>query len=203
MKLNVEQVVRSIRSTGRKNWIRSLIYSILVSLLLLTALNFTAKGMRRFGPQETPIIFWFVALIMGLAPMVYFKLYRVFTRPSFAGTVIKSKNKSTIVPRTDINTGYLGSRNDFVKSEVCILSIRPDRGIPIPRKFIFALGNQSEYAWAHLPVGARARFVFGARLPFSEDSIGDRPFCPRCGQFGSPNEEECACGGVFLKRIEE
>ena len=192
--LNSDQVAKSIVELNRKKYIVSLIKTVIFWAVALTALYFSGRNNDIFGPHTRPVPFYSVGLLLVLIPVFRYRLYRVFTRPSFIGVADGGKNGSTMAQRTDILIGIHGG---LEKVAIYTLSVISNRNRSY--RFIFSAGMQSNYARECMKKGTRVRYAFGGRYPWSEETPPEYPFCPNCGAFGAINETHCSCGCLYLQ----
>ena len=192
--LNSDQVAKSIVEINRKKYIVSLIKTAVFYAAAAAALVVTAKSSDILHPAVRPGPFYSVLVILLLIPILRYRLYRVFTRPSFVGVAGVGKESSTMVPRTDIVIGIHGG---LEKVAAYTLSVVSD--CDQSYRFTFLWGMPAAYARQCMKKGTRIRYAFGGRYPWSEEIAPERPFCPNCGAFGAENEECCSCGCLYLR----
>ena len=188
--LNSNQVAKSIVEINRKKYILSLVKTAIFYAAAAAALVITAQSSDILHPAVRPVPFFTVLLLLLLVPILRYRLYRVFTRPSFTGIVETAKNSSALEARKDVNIGLPDRPYEMRKVEIYSIGVRTDRGRP--HNFSFPSGNVSDYARDFMKKGNRVRYAFGARYPWNEDIAPDRPFCPNCGAFGAENETHCS-----------
>ncbi len=199
--LNSNQVAKSIVEINRKKYILSLVKTAIFYAAAAAALVITAQSSDILHPAVRPVPFFTVLLLLLLVPILRYRLYRVFTRPSFTGIVETAKNSSALEARKDVNIGLPDRPYEMRKVEIYSIGVRTDRGRP--QNFSFPSGKISDYAREHMKKGSRVRYAFGARYPWSEDIAPDRPYCPNCGHFGADNETHCSCGCLYLREINQ
>lgn len=197
--LNSNQVAKSIVEINRKKYIVSLIKTAVFYAAAAAALVVTAKSSDILHPAVRPVPFFSVLLLLLLIPILRYRLYRVFTRPSFVGVVETAKNSSALEARKDVNIGLPDRPYEMRKVEIYSIGVRTDQGRP--HNFSFPSGNVSAYARDYMKKGSHVRYAFGARYPWNEDIAPERPFCPNCGSFGAENETHCSCGCLYLREI--
>jgi len=197
--LNSDQVATSILAINRKKYIVSLIKTAIFYAAAAAALVITAKSSDILHPAVRPVPFFTVVLLLLLIPILRYRLYRVFTRPSFEGVVETAKNSSALETRKELNTGVVDVPYEMRKVEIYSIGVRTDRGRP--QNFSFPSGKISDYARNHMKKGSRVRYAFGARYPWNEEIAPDRPYCPNCGHFGADNETHCSCGCLYLREL--
>ena len=197
--LNSDQVATSILAINRKKYILSLIKTAIFYAAAAAALVFTAKSSDILHPAVRPVPFFSVLIVLLILPVLRYRLYRVFTRPSFTGVVETAKNSSALETRKELNTGVVDTPYEMRKVEIYSIGVRTDRGRA--QNFVFPSGKMSDYAREHMGKGSRIRYTFGALYPWNEEIAPDRPYCPNCGHFGAENETHCSCGCLYLKEI--
>ena len=96
--LNSDQVAKSIVEINRKKYIVSLIKTAIFYAAAAAALVVTAKSSDILHPAVRPGPFYSVLVILLLIPILRYRLYRVFTRPSFVGVAgTRTLKTSTVV----------------------------------------------------------------------------------------------------------
>ncbi len=197
--LNSDQVAQSIIAINQKKYIVSLIKTAIFYAVAAASLIFTAKSSDILHPTARPIPFFSVLIVLFLIPVFRYRLYRVFTRPSFAAMVETARNSSALEARKELNTGVVDVPYEMRKVEIYSIGVRTDRGRS--HNFTFPSGKISDYAREYMKKGSRVRYAFGGRYPWNEDLAPDRPFCPNCGAFGADNETYCSCGCLYLREM--
>ena len=196
--LNSDQVAASILEINRKKYILALIKTVIFYAAAAAALVFTAKSSDILHPSVSPVPFFSVLIVLLIIPILRYRLYRVFTRPSFTGVITSAANINGFEPRTDINIGTIVDNGGGMSAEsLYAVTIEDERGRR--RRFVYSSAASMGYARPVLLAGTRVRYAFGGRYPWSEETISERPFCPNCGQFGAGNETHCSCGCLYLK----
>jgi hypothetical protein len=198
--LNSDPVARSIEEINHKKYIKSWIKTVIFWAIALTALYLTGANSDAFDSLAKSVPYYIVGAIFVAIPVLRYRLYRIFTRPSFLGVITSVANVNGREPRTDINIGmFADGGRETRPAELYAVTVEDDRGHS--HRFVFLSAPASGYARPILQVGTRVRYAFGGRYPWSEDATSQRPFCPNCGQFGAGNETHCSCGCLFLKEI--
>ena len=197
--LNSDQVATSSLAIHRKKYIVSLIKTAIFYAAAAAALVITAKSSDILHPAVRPVPFFTVVLLLLLIPILRYRLYRVFTRPSVEGVVETAKNSSALETRKELNTGVVDVPYEMRKVEIYSIGVRTDRCRP--QNFSFPSGKISDYAREYMKKGSRVRYAFGARYPWNHEIAPDRPYCPNCGHFGADNETHCSCGCLYLREL--
>ena len=198
--LNSDPVARSIEEINHKKYIKSWIKTVIFWAIALTALCLTGAGTDAFESPEKSVPYYVVGAVFVIIPVWRYRLYRIFTRPSFSGVVTSVANVSGREPRTDINIGtFADCRKDTRPAELYAATVEDDRGHS--HRFVYSSTASAGYAREHIQDGTRVRYAFGGRYPWSEDTTSERPFCPNCGQIGAGNETHCSCGCLYLREM--
>lgn len=198
--LNSDQVAKSIVTLNRKKYVRSLIKTAIWWGVSIVAMILIAKSNDILNPSARPWGFWGVMLLLLIIPVLRYRLYRVFTRPSFSGIVKKCGDIAGREPRTDINIGTIA--NGWELEPVWVYSVKVEDLRGRVHSFVFSSLASQGYAREHIKKDARVRYAFGGRYPWNENMAPDVPFCPNCGAFGAENETYCSCGCLYLKKIQ-
>lgn len=200
--LNSDPVARSIEEINHKKYIKSWIKTVIFWAIALTALYLTGANNDVFDSPTKSVPYYIIGVILVVIPVLRYRLYRIFTRPSFSGMVTSAANVNGFEPRTDINIGTIVDNGGGMSAEILYaITVEDNRGHS--HRFVYSSAASVGYARPILQVGTRVRYAFGGRYPWSEDATSERPFCPNCGQFGAGNETHCSCGCLYLKEISE
>ena len=182
---------RERKARFRKLAKASLFYLAAAALCYLIA---SQEG-SKFSPTTQPIAFWAIVAVLIVAPLVRYRVWRLLIPAEQHGTVVKLKNCSVRVPRTDRNVGYVQLR-DMIPVDACEVLWTGENGVS--HAVTVACPERASHARAYYQVGDRVTVLRCAAVPFNEDRLPPHPICLGCGFVAKDHEEYCGVCGLAL-----
>jgi len=197
-----EQIIQEIRQKGKKRLIWSIVKTLLVYGIGLTALFLTGGQSDLFNPTDSPIWFWSVFAIILIFPIWKFQIYKAF-RFAFRGEVVELENTTRLGGKKGEIEGYIrkGDISEMGRIDVCVVTIKTANGST--RKYEF-LREDAQFARAYYQQGDSVFVPAFAEYPFNESREVEKSFCLYCGRMGDEHETNCPnCGVPFVKKEEK
>lgn len=197
-----EQIIQEILQKGKKKLIWSIVKTLLVYGIGLTALFLIGGQSDLFNPTASPIWFWSVFAIILIFPIWKFQIYKAF-RFAFRGEVVELENTTRLGGKKGDVGGYVDglNRSDMGRIDVCILTVKSTDGST--RKYEF-LREVAQFARKYYQQGDSVFVPAFAAYPFNESREVEKNFCLYCGRMGDEHETNCPnCGVPFVKKEEK